>query len=250
MLIASLIIAATIAVVMGIYFAARLVLGTEPEDKTRDLAGSVLFRIAALHGLVLALVFASEVVEYQALATESAQEANAVADIYYDAARYGPEADAVQAAMRDYLQVVAQTEWSALAETGTLSGAAWSNWETAYETVLDLVPQTPRQVALRDHMLRKLHLVSESRDMRAHHAKTTLGSVFWSAAGVGVILIAVGYYVFPPSRDNLILIAVFAGYTGLILYTIYAMSNPYSDPGGLDPVMFRDLAEIVTSSSG
>ena len=79
-------IVATVAAVLVAYFGMRRIMPAEPDERTRDLAASVLFRISALHGLVLALVFASEVVQYQQLGFEIAAEVNAVSDIYYDAA--------------------------------------------------------------------------------------------------------------------------------------------------------------------
>ena len=112
------IVLATVLAVLGAYLGARKVMRIEPEDQTRDLAGSVLFRISALHGLVLALVFASEVVEYNQLAFESAVEVNAVSDVYYDAGRYGEEAQTVRTAVRDYLQVVPTQEWASLGKDG------------------------------------------------------------------------------------------------------------------------------------
>lgn len=213
----------------------------EPEDQTRDLAGSVLFRISALHGLVLALVFASEVVEYNQLAFESAVEVNAVSDVYYDAGRYGEEAQTVRTAVRDYLQVVPTQEWASLGKDGELSSQAWADWETAYLAILDLEPSTTRQTALKANMLKKIHAISENRDLREHHAKSSLGPLFWIAALAGVLLISVSYYPFPPKRDNVILLSVFAAYTGFILYTIFAMSNPYSAPSALEPTLFLDL---------
>ena len=48
-----------------------------------------MLRISALHALILALVFAQEMSEYQQLKLESAAETNALADIYFDAGRYG-----------------------------------------------------------------------------------------------------------------------------------------------------------------
>lgn len=115
MTLAFIIVTTTVGAVFAVYFTARAVLNPEPNEKTVDLAGKVLLRIAALHGLVLALVFASEVVEYNQLSFESAVETNAVSDAYYDADRYGQDAtSAIQTALRTYLQIAATTEWASL----------------------------------------------------------------------------------------------------------------------------------------
>lgn len=244
MALAIVIILATVASVFAVYFSARFFLHPEPNDKTVDLAGKVLLRIAALHGLVLALVFASEVVEYNQLSFESAVETNAVSDAYYDADRYGQEATAtIRTALRTYLQIAATTEWESLGEGEGLQPAAWSAWDEAYEAALELVPTSPREDSLRDNILAKIHLIAESRDLREHHAKISLNALFWVAALAGVILIAVGFYPFPPKRENLVLLTCYSVYTGLILFTIYAMANPYISPAALEPVLFEQLLE-------
>jgi hypothetical protein len=240
MLLAIVTIAATVAAVLAIYFATRFVLNPEPDEKTTDLAGKVLIRIAALHGLVLALVFASEVVEYHQLSFESAIETNAVSDAYYDSDRYGAEETvAIRSALRTYLQVASTTEWQLLSEAAKLHPDAWKAWDDAYNATLDLEPQTPREEALRSNILRKIHLVAENRDLREHHAKTSLSSLFWIAALAGILLIAIGFYPFPPKRENLTLLSAYSGYTGLIFFTIYAMSNPYGGPAALQPTFFE-----------
>lgn len=244
MALAILIILATVGSVLAVYFAARFLLHPEPNDATVDLAGKVLLRIAALHGLVLALVFASEVVEYNQLSFESAIETNAVSDAYYDADRYGKEATAaIRTALRIYLQIAATTEWTSLGEGEGLQPAAWKAWDEAYNAALDLVPASPKEEALRDNILAKIHLIAESRDLREHHAKISLSSLFWVAALAGVILIAVGFYPYPPKRENLVLLICYSIYTGLILFTIYAMSNPYINPAALEPILFEQLLE-------
>lgn len=243
MLTGAAIITATVLTVLGVHLGARNVMRTEPEERTRDLAASVLFRISALHGLVLALVFASEVVEYNQLDFESSVEVNAISDIYYDADRYGEEAQPVQDAMRDYLRIVPIAEWSSLGNDGELLPQAWAHWDAAYTATLDLEPSTARQTDLRANMLEKIHAIAENRDLREHQAKSSLGTLFWAAALVGVLLLSIGYYPFPPNRDNIILLSAFAAYTGFILYTIFAMSNPYSAPAALEPVLFLELLD-------
>ena len=251
MLIGIVIVAVTVLAVLAVYSGARLLLRSDAESDTRDLAASILFRIAALHGLVLALVFASEVVEYNQLGLEGAMEANAISDISYDIARYGPEhVDAVREALRGYLEVASAEEWDNLGQNGALLPQGWASWESVYQTVLSLEPSNAREQALRDNMLGKIHAIAENRDLREHHARSGLGSLFWAAALVGVVLVTAGYYTFPPKRDNLILLTFFGAYTGFILFTIYAMSNPFSAPAALEPEIFRDLLLELRSAEG
>jgi hypothetical protein len=53
-----LIIGGTILISIATYAVARVLLISRSASETKDLAGSVIFRVSALHGLILALVFA------------------------------------------------------------------------------------------------------------------------------------------------------------------------------------------------
>ena len=242
-------IAGTAALTLLCYLGMRWLAGPDPEQSTKDLAGSVIFRVSALHGLILALVFAQEMVEYQQLKFESTIEANALADVYFDAGRYGPEAaEAVQGVVKEYLELVVTREWEQLGNRDRLFGPAWGRWDAAYQAVLDLEPANGRQASLRSHMLDRIHLVSETRVKRENHADNSISGMFWFAAMAGVVLIALAYYPYPVVRHNIMLIVMFGAFTGLVLFFIYAFSNPYSPPGAIGTAPYERLMEQIARS--
>jgi multisubunit Na+/H+ antiporter MnhB subunit len=239
-------VAGTIALMLAAYFLTRRISGGDPQGKHREMANSMVVRIAALHALILALVFAQEMTQYQRLNNQSAIEVNALADVYNDAARYGDEARApVQQAVSEYVIAVLSQEWHTLGRSDRLSDEAWADWETIYSLVLDLVPTNPRQASLRDHMLAQIHAISGSRDQRENTGADALTGMFWFAALTGVILMAVGYYVYPPERYSIVLISLWGAYTGVILFLIFAFSDPFSSPGALAPVQFEIFADEI-----
>ena len=229
-------IVTAIALTLGTYLVMRLIMGVVHEDHTKDLAGSVMIRVSGLHGLILALVFAQEMVDYQQLKYESAIETNAIADVYFDAERYGAEAKtAIQEPLYLYVNEVIDREWDHLGSTGRLSGQGWAEWDKAYEGILDLTPMNERQKALRDHMLKQVHVIAETRVKRENHGSTSISLMFWFAAVAGVIFIALAYFTYPPTRRNLALLGMFGAFTGLVLFFIYAFENPFSDLGRMEP---------------
>jgi len=93
----------TVTLSLGSYMLARRFAGAGPYDRHKEMAGAMVTRIAAMHGLIIALVFAQEMSSYQRLETQTAAEASAIADVFNDAARYdaallGP----LQQDMREY----------------------------------------------------------------------------------------------------------------------------------------------------
>lgn len=241
-------IGGTILLTLASYFAMRWATGGDPDGKDKELASSITVRISALHGLILALVFAQEMIEFQQLKYESAVEADAIADVYFDAGRYDPiEGLGIQHALAEYLRVVIDQEWNELGATGELSQTAWDQWDVAYRAVLDLNPASTRQLSLRDHMLKQTQAIAETRVKRDNHGPDTINLMFWFAALSGVILIALAYYPFEPTRRSLILISLFGAYTGIILFFIYAFSNPYSPPAALAPGAYERLQKQIAS---
>ena len=242
-------IVGTVALTLLCYLVMRYLAGGDPEQHTKDLASSVIFRVSALHGLILALVFAQEMVEYQQLKFESTVEVNALADIYFDARRFDPDlAPQVQEPINGYLELVVSKEWDFLGSQGRLFGPAWGQWDAAYEAILNLEPVGKRQESLRSHMLDSIHLVSQTRVKRENHAENAISGLFWFAALAGLVLIALAYYPYPVVRYNIALIMMFGAFTGLILFFIYAFSNPYSPPGAIGTGPYQRLIEQIARS--
>ena len=251
-LVGVVIVLGTVALTLTCYFGTRYIAGGEPEGHTKELASSVIFRLTALHGLILALVFAQEMIQYQQIKADNAIEANAVADVYFDADRYNTPLRAnIQDPLYDYVRLVIGEEWQSLGDKATLSPKAWGEWDAAYNVILNLAPQTERQKLLRDHMLNRIHAMSETRVKREAHAAEGVNLLFWLAAMVGVVFIALAYYPYPPRLHNLILMSIFGAFTGIIVFFIYAFSNPFNEPGALHPTAFQQLlVELKEARSG
>lgn len=240
----------TMAIAFGCYFGMRWVAARAIKDDTRELAGSVIFRVSALHGLILALVFAQEMLRYQDLQSALVDEATAVADIYNDSQRYGAELQAfVQPAMSTYARIVVEQEWTSLALYHQLSSEGWRQREDVYQTLLDLVPQNPREEALREHMIERIQVIATLRQQRENMALFTMSELFWVAAFAGIILVAIPYFVFAPTVLNLVLLGVYGAFNGIVMLIIFAFSDPFAPPGALDPTAFIRLLETDIGQS-
>lgn len=244
MALAVIFVLGSVAIALSVYFAMRRLAGKALAEDTQTLGGTVILRVSALHGLILALVFAQEMDGYKDLQLTLTREATAIADIWNDAARYGPEvATVVQPALRRYTRLVIAEEWQALSDNRALAPEGWSLREIVYNTVLDLQPQTPRQTDLRAHMVRQSQLIAELRQARENTARHGVNPLFWGAALVGLVLVTLPYFVYSPSRLHIMLLSVYAAFAGLVMFVIYAFSDPFAPPGALEPVAFERLLE-------
>lgn len=234
-----------VAIVLASYLLARrLIPPGADDDKTHDVAGSVAFRIAALHGLILALVYAQELGDYKDVRTALTEEAIAVDDVYNDMGRYGgPEVAAVQDGLKRYIQTVVAVEWDMLGRAEGLSPQAWTEWEGVYERVLDLSPATDREQWLANRMRGRTTDIAKLRETREAGVFGRFSGLFWVPALIGLALLSIPFHVYRPTRGHLVLLSTFGVYSGVVLYFIFAFSNPFRPPGRLEPVAFERLLE-------
>lgn len=238
------IIGGTILLALATYFAARALLIARAEGEARELAGSVIFRVSALHGLILALVFADELVTLNSLKHTVSHEAAIVADVFYDLKRYDEGGTLqIRTAIAEYIGIVVEEEWERLATRGELSDEAWARWVFAYESILSLEPASVRQDTLKPIIVNYIREVSELRRARLAAATSSANPFFLAAAIVGVLLTAMSFFTYAPGAVNLLLLSVFGAYTGLVIFFVLVFANPYLEPGAIEPIGFRNLLE-------
>jgi hypothetical protein len=229
---------AAVSLALAIYFTARRAFAQRADDDTANLAGSIIFRLAALHSLILALVFAQEQVNYVSLRDTTVHEAAALADLFYDLHRYDPASTApARASVARYAETVRGSEWRSLAE-GRLSSVAWAQWDLVYKFVLDLEPEGLRQTDLRSRMLEDIDAISDFRNERLAASNSAVPAIFWVAAIGGFVVIVMPFFTFSPRPINLLLLTLFAGYNGMVLFFIAVLNNPFAEPASLGTLPF------------
>jgi hypothetical protein len=235
-------VAVTSALTLGSYLGARRIFEIGGDERTPDVASTVAVRIAALHGLILALVYAQELDGYRDLRADLVEEAVAVSDVFNDIHRYGgPAVAPVQANLSRYVRIVVDEEWDRLGRGEGLSPAAWVEWDAAYGRLLDLEPESQRQRFLGGRMLDRITAVARLRQSREATSIDRFHTLFWAPAIIGLALVAAPLYVFRPTRTHLALITLFGAYAGVILFFIYGFANPFAEPGRLEPAAFERL---------
>ncbi len=238
-LLAIFFIVGAIALAFGPYILARKFFHRHTTEHTYDLAGSVLFRIGALHALILALMFAHVTASFLDLRDAVTDEAAATADVYEDLEHYDAEiTDIIRRDLALYADTVINNEWPLLAD-GQLSNDAWDQWRKVFNAILDLEPENQRQKDLRVFMLKDMENIARLRQRRHIGSKGSVPPMFWVVAVAGFVLICLPYFVFEPSPTNMMLLGIFAAYNGLVLYVIYATGSPFDSPVVVEPTAFK-----------
>ena len=237
----TLFVAGAVLVAVGPFILIRTHYAALLPDRSHDMAVAVGVRLGVLHGLLLALVFSvvqSEYVEQRGLVAE---EAASTAKLYFNLQRFGdPAADALRLEAKNYVRELIEREWPAL-EHEELSREAWKMYDRIYDGALNLQVHSPRQETLRDRILFSLDKINDFRQARLFAAKARLPTLFWVIAILGFLIVAALFYVFEYTRLHAIMLAGYAGFTGVILYFIFVMNNPFSGPPALPPAPFELL---------
>ena len=235
-------VAVTVLLALLCYGLARFLFVPRSDSDTRDLAGAVIFRVSALHGLILALVFAQELLNANAVETAVEREAALVANVFFDLERYDAAAtEPLRRELAAYVAEVLEREWDALGRREGLTAEAWARWQTVYPAILDLEPQSVRQEALKPIMLDAVREISALRRARENAADAEVHPLFWAAALGGIVVVSVGFFVYPPSRVNLALLGIYGAYTGLVMFVIAAVANPFGTPARVEPTSLGHL---------
>ena len=228
------------------YLVARRIFQSSANGESKDLAGSVTFRVGALHSLILALVFAQELLNFNEVKHTMVREATLIGNVYYDLERYDDQiTKSARSDLIDYTHILLNKEWDLLATHARLDEQAWDKWKSAYLQILDLEPVNSRQHVLKDIMTDQVREISELRISRETASLAGLNKLFLYAAIGGIIVMSISYFPYPPTRVNLTILALYGIYTGCIIYFILTFSNPYSGAAYIEPVRFERLYEAM-----
>ena len=226
------------------FFSLRWVFEGKLDGDVQSMATSIIVRLGTLHALILALVFAQELLNYSGVRQSNLKEAAATADAYYELKRWssnlGESIEHIEDSLADYISVVVGEEWCLLAN-GQLSPRAWELYDEIELSLLGLQPTTEAQHQIWLQVMEDWDTVSEYRRAREMAANYRVPGFFWAIAIVGFFLVALPYFVFEPKGANLCTLAAFAAYNGIILFFIISIANPFSGSIPLQPDTFERL---------
>ncbi|SEK07732.1 Protein of unknown function [Cribrihabitans marinus] len=243
---AIVIIASTVVVALLFYRVSHWLVGPKPETASKELSGSILGRVSALHALILGLVFAQLALDYRVLQKDLGSEADTVIQIVTDARLHGGEgADGIISGTKDYVDAVVNHEWQDFASAKAEGSAGRVAWLKIYKQTLNLNSETAVQKMLHDNLVAKARALETLRNKRLNIAGGSNQIAFWFAAIAGLVIISVSYFAFAPSGVNLAFVSLFGAYNGITLFLIYALVNPYVAPGAIQPDVLIHASSLI-----
>lgn len=230
------IIAMLAAITVGVmpYVLVRAVLSRDPPDVTQGVAGTVAFRVGAVHALILALVFSEAHENHADLREEVSKEITAIEHISQNLKRWGgPDSQRSLALLDSYVTGVIEYEWDDSARpAGDRETRKLLN-ELDLE-LLDLQPANQRQEALRTRMLQDVRALQDHRKVRLSLTHRSVPGLFWWVALIGFAITVALFFVFPATLLHILMLSAYSAYTGLVLYFVLALSHPFLGPAAIN----------------
>jgi hypothetical protein len=226
----------------------------EKREQHNDVAGFLYAVVGVIFAVLLALLVIAVWEQYQRANETVESEANAVAEIAWLAHRLPePEHHVLQEDARSYAQVVVDQEWP-LMEQG-LGGAqslpeGWDLIDDMRATLQEIEPSTAAEQELYAEGLDQIERLNDARRMRIVAAKEGLPGVLWAVLVFGGV-VTVGFtYLFGMRNSwaHRLMVMSLTAVIALVLFTIWAMEDPFSGGARLEPSAFELILERFETS--
>jgi hypothetical protein len=218
----------------------------EPQTDWNDVMGYVLSCHGVLYGILLGLIAVGTYQNYSDVEETVAQEASALAALSRDVSGYPePIRGELQALLREYCRYVIEEAWPAQ-RRGIVPEGGTARVNAFQQRLLSFEPATKGQEILHEATLDQFNGFVEVRRQRLHHVTTGLPAALWYVVVVGAALGIVLTWLFWIDRlgAHLTVAGILSLLTGLVIFLIAALDNPYRGGVSVSPEAF----EIVQRS--
>jgi len=169
------------------------------------------------------------------------KEAASIGALYRDVSGYPePLRSQLQGDLRGYTVALIEQIWPAQQE-GRILDIGTQLMDHFQSALYAYDPATPGQVALHSETLRAYNVLIGYRRLRIDAVEGSLSTVMWAVIWVGaVISISVAYlYRIEDARLHAMLVALMAGFLGIVLFMIVINDRPFVGINSITPNSYR-----------
>jgi hypothetical protein len=220
--------------------------GETPQD-SRELGAQVALRVSVLYSVILGMVFAEVQNSYSDIKRTIHQETIELGTAFAHLELLdNPGARDAQRGLVDYARRVVDTEWPLMGRKQPNVGV------TALLAEIQLMIAALPGDDVRSNTLRQgaLHGINEVARLHATRMLSSIDEVpylFWIVVVFGFGVIVALFMVFKPTLLNLALVSAFCAMTGVVLFFIFVMSNPFLGPAKISSEPFEFFIEGAES---
>jgi hypothetical protein len=247
MSLAVIIISCVIAVTLVGHVLVRKFVKDEDLDTHLPAVEAMLGVVGTLFSVLLGLLVAGAIDNYQDVRHEVINEANGLGDVFRLARGLGTEdRPRIRKLCRDYAKIVVDEEWEEMRD-GKMSSHAWAVYTELWEAAVAVYPTEDRQNNLHQALLNAMQSFGENRRSRAVACTTRLSDALWATIIFGSLTITAFTFFFTAKfgRFHVVLTTLIAGSLGLNIWLLAAYSEPFSGEMQISPDMFKLLENQV-----
>lgn len=227
---------------LGLFIARRFVLPhLRFHDGINDAISGAVQTIGVFYGITVGLIAVGVWTTHSNAEDVVSKEAAAIGALYRDVTGYPqPVREKLQSDLKLYTQALIDQIWPAQQE-GRLLDVGTQLMDDFQSTLYSYEPTTQGQTALHGESIRAFNNLIAYRRLRIDAVSGSLSAVMWAVIWVGAgISIGVGYlYLIEDPRIHAMLVALMAGFLGLVLFMIVINDRPFTGRNSIPPNAYR-----------
>jgi hypothetical protein len=235
----------------GLFLARRFLLPhLRFHDGINDAISGTVQAIGVFYGITVGLIAVGVWNTHSNAEQVVSNEAASIGALYRDVSGYPqPVREKLQNDLTAYTHALIEQIWPAQQE-GRVVDVGVQLMDEFQSTLYSYEPTTPGQTALHSETLRAFNTLIGYRRLRIDAVSGSLSTVMWAVIWVGaVISISVAYlYKIEDARLHSILVALMAGFLGVVLFMIVINDRPFIGKNSIRPDSYRVILNHLIGS--
>ena len=218
-------------------------------EGTNETINGMFAGAGVIYGLLVGLVAVAAWDNYQGVDTIASKESAAVAALYRDiSALSQPAKGELQHHLKNYLTFVIKVAWPEH-KRGEAPNQGTKILSKFHAILATYHPQNIEQTTLQAEALSAFNRLIEARRARLAAINSGIPAVFWVTMIAGTLVtIFISYFFHVSSRQlHLLLVAIFGGFVGFVLFLVAAVDNPFRGEVSISPEAYEQLLSSLES---
>jgi hypothetical protein len=219
-------------------------------DGINDAISGTVQTIGVFYGITVGLIAVGVWTTHSNAEGVVSNEAAAIGTLYRDVSGYPqPVREKLQNDLKLYTHALIEQIWPAQQEGRQLE-VGKQLMDDFQSTLYSYEPTTQGQIALHGETLRAFNNLIAYRRLRIDAVAGSLSAVMWAVIWVGAALsigVAYVYWIEDP-RIHAILVALMAGFLGVVLFMIVINDRPFIGRNSIEPESYRVILHHLIES--
>ena len=219
-------------------------------DGVNDAVSGTVQAIGVFYGITVGLIAAGVWNTYSNAGDLISQEAVAIGSLYRDVSSLPePARTTLRTELRDYTVAVIDQDWPAQQQMQT-PNASTLVVDQLQGTLMSIDPASTGEQARYAETLSAFNHLVQQRRLRIDAVQGGLSPVMWGVIWIGAaISIGVGYFFyFEDIRLHAIMIALMAGFLGIVLFMIVVNDRPFAGHYSAQPASYQLVLDTLMTS--